>query len=350
MKKFVSILLLFIVQLVGICALSAMSPSSSTVLSSGTVSSTASSAAASMSAVSAESSSSDDKKESKEEKKLAQQSSVAYKNAEPMSVDLTTDESKMSADQLYDRGRCYQRGVGVGQDIQMAMQWFEKAADRGSAIAMCGLGEIAVSRTDIPVDEFAAGLWFTRAAENGWARAQCLLGMCFLFGFGGYAIDAKKAVVWLKKAVDNGDSTALVYLSHCYRYGLGVDKNEDSAAVYEGRAIEKCGKTYVQRTLTKLVSKKMGFEQETVYFCPRTCLDITCAICLEPLCAGICIQRCNNGHGCHAVCMERWKLRKGSRQCPSCRSNHIAEGKMAGEGDAVDHKTGYGTGLGCVIS
>ena len=431
MKKLLVILVSIVSCLAGIGALSAMQPASSTALSSGTAPVASPSKGTSTAIAVVSPIKTDDKKESKEEKKLAQQSRVVLPKVKPMAVDLLIDESKMSADQLYDRGMCFYSGRGVAQDYKAAVALFaraaalghgmalsslgfclknrrgveekdysrlvavlqeradngdvgaamqigvylvddleneqdekpaedtiqslEKAAEGGSAVAMCNLGVRMLTDNSNACDLIGGGEWITKAAEKGSARAQCILGSCLLSGACGYVIDKPRAVMLFERAADKGATEALVYLSHCHAYGLGVEKSEDKAAAYRTRAVATRGEESVKKDLATFVAQQLGFADKS--FTPRTCREATnqqnaaCPICLGELYPGMQVQRCINGHCSHTACMERWEQQKGYPECPSCRSDRIADGKVAGKDDVVDNKTGYSTSSWwCVIS
>lgn len=103
----------------------------------------------------------------------------------------------------YNLGVCYNRGLGVKEDINEACKWFRKAAEQGMQDAQCKLGIMYLS-TKSP----EAAQWFRKAAEKGNADAQVSLGICFFSGCGGVKEDADEARKWFLKAAEQGHAAA----------------------------------------------------------------------------------------------------------------------------------------------
>lgn len=76
-------------------------------------------------------------------------------------------------------------------------------------------------------------------AERGNAPAQVLLGMAYLNGEGGLAVDARQAAYWLEKAAVQGNAYAERHLGDLYAEGRGVDKNPALALDWYQRAARR---------------------------------------------------------------------------------------------------------------
>ena len=82
-------------------------------------------------------------------------------------------------------GERYEDGRGgVEQDYGVAVSWFTRAADQGSADAQAALGFMYLRGRGVAQDDAAGVLWSRRAAEQGNARAQNNLGWMYANGRG----------------------------------------------------------------------------------------------------------------------------------------------------------------------
>ena len=82
-------------------------------------------------------------------------------------------------------GECYQAGKGVARDLNLASEWYRKAADKGD---VSGEMHLAALYRDggkgFPRDMTQAAVWFRKAAEQGDAGAQGTLGTLYSMGQG----------------------------------------------------------------------------------------------------------------------------------------------------------------------
>ena len=72
---------------------------------------------------------------------------------------------------------------------------------------------------------------YQKAAEGGTAIAMCKLGYAYEFGEGGLTKDTSKAVEWYKKAAEAGEARAMYNLGKCYEDGKGGLTKDTSKAV-----------------------------------------------------------------------------------------------------------------------
>jgi TPR repeat protein len=70
--------------------------------------------------------------------------------------------------------------------------------------------------------------WFQLAANAGSADGQYRVGYCYLTGQG-VRLDEEQAAKWLRKGADQGDARSEFNLGSCYEKGWGVLLNLDEA-------------------------------------------------------------------------------------------------------------------------
>jgi uncharacterized protein len=101
----------------------------------------------------------------------------------------------------YRLGYLYEKGNGVSRDLDAALKWYQRAADKGHAASQrrvaaayyWGLGGVAK-------DDTKAFEWFKRAAEGGDKRAQKQMAEAYRRGLGGLPKDEKLAREWADRA------------------------------------------------------------------------------------------------------------------------------------------------------
>jgi TPR repeat protein len=82
-------------------------------------------------------------------------------------------------------GESYAAGKGVAQDLQLAANWYHKAAGQGSAAGEMRLAELyRDGGTSFPRDIVQAAAWYGKAAEQGNVDAQGMLGVLYSIGQG----------------------------------------------------------------------------------------------------------------------------------------------------------------------
>lgn len=112
------------------------------------------------------------------------------------------------ADAQFELGNCYRDGIGIEQDYDKALEWYEKAANSWNSIHL------------------------------GRAKAQFELGNCYYLGHKqgwNTDVDIKKAFSWYLKAAEGGLKCAQYTIEVCYRKGIGVEKNARLANQWEER-------------------------------------------------------------------------------------------------------------------
>ena len=61
----------------------------------------------------------------------------------------------------------YENGTGVSQDYVKAVEWYQKAANQGNAIAQYNLGLMYDNSKGVRQNTAAAKKWFGKACDNG---------------------------------------------------------------------------------------------------------------------------------------------------------------------------------------
>ncbi len=122
-------------------------------------------------------------------------------------------------------GRMVERGKTVKADFREALDWYQKAADQGDALAQGHVGRIYRTGFFNGRADFGNALKYYRmAAEKNVAVAQLGLGSMYKAGEGVPENEAE-AVMWFRKAAEQGDAAAQMNLASMYRYGKGVPKD-----------------------------------------------------------------------------------------------------------------------------
>lgn len=121
----------------------------------------------------------------------------------------------------------------VPRDDAKSLQWFQKAADQGYAIAQEQLGSMYEYGYLVPKDEAKAVQWYQKAAEQGHPSAQFRLGKMYAEGRGGIPKNEQKAAQLYQKLIDSGwwqEHFAQLALGEMYYYGRGVPQDDFKAA------------------------------------------------------------------------------------------------------------------------
>jgi hypothetical protein len=107
-------------------------------------------------------------------------------------------------------------GVGVSQDIEKAMEWYQLAADQGESGAMFRLGHMYNNGGVVPFDPTQAVNWWQKAADEGWTDARFDLGEAYRTGSGVDRPDPMEASRQYQLAAQQGHVEALQQLGELY--------------------------------------------------------------------------------------------------------------------------------------
>jgi TPR repeat protein/class 3 adenylate cyclase len=149
-------------------------------------------------------------------------------------------------------GQMLQSGRGAAQDHAAARRWYEMAADKGHAYAMRQLGTLYEQGIGVAQDLVKARTWYQRAAEMGRSDAMHMLGWLAENGKGG-AQDLMLARSWYQKAAEKGNTASQNNLGTLYETGRGVPQNftaahrwyEKAAAGGSADAMQNLGALYI---------------------------------------------------------------------------------------------------------
>ena len=142
---------------------------------------------------------------------------------------------KGNAEAQFDLGVMYQRGHGVGKDLEEAFKWLRAAADQGLPQAQFLVGQMREKGEGIAPDYAEAQRWYQLAADSGDPDAANGLAALYEEGFG-VSKDVSRAAHWYRLSADQGLPEAQ------FRLGLlltGARRDEErrrsGAMVYAGR-------------------------------------------------------------------------------------------------------------------
>ena len=100
-------------------------------------------------------------------------------------------------------GVCYERGTGVKVSLELAFEWYMKAAEQGDGVEK-NLEECV--------------FWYELAANGGDAQAQFATGWFLMTGTG-VPKDERKGLKWIHKATFQGFQPAIDYCKeHGYKW------------------------------------------------------------------------------------------------------------------------------------
>ena len=137
--------------------------------------------------------------------------------------DLATARQGSTEAQLRVAKFYYARNAGK-RDLGMAMQWFQKASDQGSAEATAWLGAGYLYGHGVGKDEKQAEILIRQAADKGDP-----VGLRFMGVLAEKAKDYSQAAEFYGRAKELGDGNASVRLAHMYTHGLGVAVDKGKA-------------------------------------------------------------------------------------------------------------------------
>jgi localization factor PodJL len=124
----------------------------------------------------------------------------------------------------YEIGMRYSEGRGVPANLETAVQWFERAANKGLAPAMYRLGSLYEKGTGVKKDLEKARQLYIAGADKGNAKAVHNLAVLYAEGIDGKP-DYRTASQWFRKAADKGVADSQYNLGILYARGIGVDQN-----------------------------------------------------------------------------------------------------------------------------
>ena len=112
---------------------------------------------------------------------------------------------------MNDLGVCYERGTGVKVSLELAYEWYMKAAELGDVYGCFNVGGVEKDLSECV-------FWYELAANGGDAQAQFATGWFLMTGTG-VPVDEKKGLKWIHKATFQGYQPAIDYCKeHGYKW------------------------------------------------------------------------------------------------------------------------------------
>ncbi len=136
-------------------------------------------------------------------------------------------------------GRCYENGLGVTQDMAVAAQWFQLAAEQNDPEAQLLLAYCYEVGAGVPKDPQQVMNLMTRAAESGNPEAQFNLALNYSQGLYGAPKDEQKSFHWASLSAKQGYGQAERFLGACYEFGFGVNADQALSQEWYAKAAKK---------------------------------------------------------------------------------------------------------------
>ena len=155
-------------------------------------------------------------------------------------------------------GIWYELGLGTEQNYELALKWFEKAAEQGYAAAYGNIGNLYYKGDGIEKDFQKFFEYNSIGAEKNHPGCQYNLGLCYLKGID-VEKDYAKAFFWFKKSAEQDYAPAFNYLAACFYEGYGVEKNIKQTIQFLTKAAET-GNIVAIKSIIKLVKNREGIE------------------------------------------------------------------------------------------
>ena len=143
-----------------------------------------------------------------------------------MPLDYAKEQAKEGNEEaMYQLGQRYQNGNGVDQNIEIASDWWHKAATKGHVPACHDLGIYYV----FTKHDLEKGLkWLSKSASADYVLSYRALGDIYLNGWG-VESDVEKGIAYLTKAAEKDHEDTQLRLASVYHNGEHVDKDFSKA-------------------------------------------------------------------------------------------------------------------------
>ena len=155
-------------------------------------------------------------------------------------------------------GLWYENGVGTEQNFELALEWYEKAAEQGYASAYGNIGNLYLKGEGVEQDFQKVFEYNSIGAEKNHPGCQHRLGVCYLSG-NGVEKDYAKAYFWFKKSAEQDYTPAFNYLAACFYEGYGVEKSIKQTIHFLTKAAE-AGNIVAIKLIINLFKKREGVE------------------------------------------------------------------------------------------
>lgn len=160
-------------------------------------------------------------------------------------------ESQIALGRFYEKGQWF-----YPKDRNKALEWYRKAALRGSANGQYTLGLLYAREGD----NDRAFNWYRRSATQSWPSAQHNLAICYLKGLG-TPKNSDRAIYWFDQAARNGNTGAQFNLGVSYLKGRGVLVDTEKAVFWITKSAE-AGTAVAQAMLALLYGEGRVVDQD----------------------------------------------------------------------------------------
>lgn len=138
----------------------------------------------------------------------------------------------------YHTGDVTVNGITISRDEDLALYWYQKAAEQGHTEAQSQLAAMFYSGNGVKQDYQQAAYWGIRAAKSDNAQSQYIIGLMYYFARG-FNRDYQQARYWFIKAAEKGYSNAQINLAIMYYNGEGVEKDYRQAIHWYQKAAQQ---------------------------------------------------------------------------------------------------------------
>lgn len=124
-------------------------------------------------------------------------------------------------------GYYYSSGYGVKKDVNLAFEWYSKAAEQNNPAALNNLAVCYKYGKGTEIDMTKTACYYEKSAKLGNITAQKNLAICYKNGTG-VELNPQKEFYWTLEAAKNGDNESIgkIALHHLKGYGTEINKVE----------------------------------------------------------------------------------------------------------------------------
>lgn len=145
--------------------------------------------------------------------------------------------SKHNLNAYYEIGDMYLNGIGVSKDYEEALKWFNLSIDY--PMSKYSIGNMYYNGIGVKPNKKEAIKWYTLSANQGYLYAQYILGKCYELG-DDVVKNYNEAIKWYKLAAENGHVDAKIKIANYYFDSNDEIKQSEAYKIYEELSKIKC--------------------------------------------------------------------------------------------------------------
>ncbi|WDE95646.1 tetratricopeptide repeat protein [Lentisphaera profundi] len=130
---------------------------------------------------------------------------------------------------------CYQNGIGVRKDNEVAIRWFLRAANKNYPPAQVALGNCYSVGSGVSANLEIAYTWYEKAARLGNSSGLYNAGVCHIRGIG-TKVNVARGLDYYQRAAEQNYAQAIYVLAYMYETGEDVKKDINKAIIYYQKA------------------------------------------------------------------------------------------------------------------